>query len=1553
MPAASQMSNTSNITFSDGSNFEEWGIYVQAAGTTGTSEYYGYYLNRDTTYVDGQISGSDLDIQVQFVGIGTPADINAGDTFTITHSGGSLIIYCPTIFGTGIIYYPDENGVLYSNTALTTAVTPDFDNLTENLTGSEEETETPGIVYIDPISITETTSTESSNSVHENLGIGEGISWYIEGDTQSTWPTPTVNYLGSNPYDFNNPIFDSRLVAETDPVVGKTIKVFIKDDNGEWVDFSDRFNQKGIDKLADYGQFKHTTEKKGGLPLLESTVGSLLLDNSDKFFDGRATGLITELGSPASFESSSSSGLETSWRTREVKFELHLTLTDDSVVTRNMGVFLIKGINSKLTKTNTVVINLESKMNLLKRIDASMVKDGNNWYRNRNISFLISELLKTQFADEDNQLPDSFFINDIIQIPVPSDVSGGRAYSAMGSPPQDSEGRNVGISFIRAMDLWTWNTGTVSSSSNNAYTLTSSTTWGQEGTAGSLRPKEDDVLVIKDSSNGNDGHYQIRSTSGNTVTLKTPLKGQTESSMSYTITRLYLIHNDQELWEYIPFINKYTKIQTMPVTNYQQYFDRVPYKIWVRNHFVYILYCYKIRYNFVETYPSSPLEPITDIYDRLYYYDGSTVQVRSGLQPIGGTNDCSVAMYVKAPRGIYIDGTTTDWNENIWIPYTQIMRSDISIRMNLAREARIGHDLVEDQGFQYVNGQYPIKGFYSLQRFVGVDTNWYKGSYIHWVRGPFEVWVEDWGANGRLVSLFSNNRTGSVGSLVYRTRVNMWDPTSQSNNSYYQTYNTDWWSDGVCITYTDSTHGTLGDQCYLSVLWNNTPEDSAYMDAINIIYRINSSGSFTPVWTFDDKTVLDMSQVGPSNSNVVFLISLHNRTDADNPYELGRLDYVGSWDYTRLMQSTTPFTHLTRAGTNENYETFFFQKYENRLHKTQNLASYTVPLANGAEVVSNESQIASPLVIDNNTRSDIDLIYGVSWSGEDPWATGGLRVPNKGAMFKLDEYIAPFVELADFDGLDVAEAIGKLAQASNHIAMFNVLGDFYFIDREVNDVEDYILEHVGGKSLFASGISKDRGYDEIYNFFTVVPSTTKVENIDWEIVMVKREVDEDNADFKEFVEINSLNNLKRKTRLVCVNGGKVSDDPPPLFKFLLEIDNIDARLGEEVSTSERQFLLSSTFGGDQLDSGVHTGDFILMTDPITDDVYLREIVGGQGQGNINGTSTGTTVNVFDTSIYKTGDRVVLVSSTARFSSSVINIGAGTITLNTPMSSTFSNGDDCLAPILGSPSYITIDLPPISTISKGADVSILRVSSDNAGDFKGWSSDAITFSTSPVVFLGTTLTVNNVDYIEPGCWIRIVDAVSTATLAKVTAVDKFTKTLTFDRLVASLSVGFPIEVYWAPDLNDFVTIPQSGFEVRVGYDAYFKAGDLFTIETDGLVLDDDERSRKLAVSISSKVKHGKLDFPTIKNRFIHPVLGEVLTRALLSFYKWPHYHLKLSIYYLPFLDFVRVNRLASFKVISDLLFPNAKDFTRTFYLRDLSIDLKKNIASLHLVDKDAY
>ena len=83
------------------------------------------------------------------------------------------------------------------------------------------------------------------------------------------------------------------------------------------------------------------------------------------------------------------------------------------------------------------------------------------------------------------------------------------------------------------------------------------------------------------------------------------------------------------------------------------------------------------------------------------------------------------------------------------------------------------------------------------------------------------------------------------------------------------------------------------------------------------------------------------------------------------------------------------------------------------------------------------------------------------------------------------------------------------------------------------------------------------------------------------------------------------------------------------------------------------------------------------------------------------------------------------------------------------------------------------------------------------------------------------------------------------------------------------------------------------------------------------------------------------------------VAEVISKNTLNFYKYPKYQVSLSLTLIPTISFARINRLASFKIISEELFPADYDYSRIFYLRSYGLNFKAGSITLQLIDKDFY
>tara|TARA_R100000458_G_C8278547_1_gene255111 strand:- start:7719 stop:15284 length:7566 start_codon:yes stop_codon:yes gene_type:complete len=112
---------------------------------------------------------------------------------------------------------------------------------------------------------------------------------------------------------------------------------------------------------------------------------------------------LTVNGSKAKF-ATSASGTITDWAGRKVKIALELVYKDGSRTLEDELIAVIQNIKTS-RNSELATIKLESIVKPMMDGDAAKVKDGFDWYKNRPISFLVNELLKEVYQDEQGDLP--------------------------------------------------------------------------------------------------------------------------------------------------------------------------------------------------------------------------------------------------------------------------------------------------------------------------------------------------------------------------------------------------------------------------------------------------------------------------------------------------------------------------------------------------------------------------------------------------------------------------------------------------------------------------------------------------------------------------------------------------------------------------------------------------------------------------------------------------------------------------------------------------------------------------------------------------------------------------------------------------------------------------------------------------------------------------------------------------------------------------------------------------------------------------------------------
>jgi len=222
------------------------------------------------------------------------------------------------------------------------------------------------------------------------------------------------------------------------------IKVYIQDSNSEYVDFTNRVDLDVKDRLVSLGTVSHSTEKKAFASSFESSMSQLVMDNTDGFWDNPDAwdSLTTVNNNTAVFDKSENQGEVLLWN-QKCKIKIESLQKDGTVKEDTVGIFFISNL---LTNSNSglATITLVSLSQPLRKLSADKVRRGKNWYENRDIVYLMKELLKSKYADTENTLPISFsFPNSLII----STFEGNRVLSSYGKPPE----RVIGTKYVEVV----------------------------------------------------------------------------------------------------------------------------------------------------------------------------------------------------------------------------------------------------------------------------------------------------------------------------------------------------------------------------------------------------------------------------------------------------------------------------------------------------------------------------------------------------------------------------------------------------------------------------------------------------------------------------------------------------------------------------------------------------------------------------------------------------------------------------------------------------------------------------------------------------------------------------------------------------------------------------------------------------------------------------------------------------------------------------------------------------------------------------------------------
>lgn len=199
------------------------------------------------------------------------------------------------------------------------------------------------------------------------------------------------------------------------------LEIYIRDNTGTWVDFTDRFSKdsNGLEQMSNL--VKSLADDISG-SVFRTSLTKITLDNSDFFWDS----LENWDGDYSDF-TSSKNGYETDLSGHWIKIVEFFNDKSESNY-QNLGFYRIKSFSTYLNK-GIAEITLKSISQYLNEKKAEFAKFGKGWYINRPVSFLLNKLLS-------NLDSDIFSINlpDRIRTPTVDNI---RVFSTLGTPPEE------------------------------------------------------------------------------------------------------------------------------------------------------------------------------------------------------------------------------------------------------------------------------------------------------------------------------------------------------------------------------------------------------------------------------------------------------------------------------------------------------------------------------------------------------------------------------------------------------------------------------------------------------------------------------------------------------------------------------------------------------------------------------------------------------------------------------------------------------------------------------------------------------------------------------------------------------------------------------------------------------------------------------------------------------------------------------------------------------------------------------------------------------------
>ena len=1031
------------------------------------------------------------------------------------------------------------------------------------------------------------------------------------------------------------------------------LKLFIQDNNYNWVDFSEYAEVNGRNMLRRIGNISSNSERLQGS--VRQRVSNIVLDNSSGFFNepfpaslyasyDEDWNWLGDQSTSASFGYSYNNKMNILYRHKLcIKANYVLTGTDTTEMI-TLGTFLIDKTNADLS-SHAFSITLTSLDYPLAEQDASVVKNGSDWYVNRPISYLVRELVKSVYRGTDGLLPSTYDVDEIVNYDVPAVDNTGWAISHTGRPPEKLY--TYSSSQSSWSSSWSWNeehhrlAKAICAHEITIGTLTitagSKTVEVSGGNLSSLNAYQmiiaGDSLTIPRSYTSGDGgsddhfgHYTVASvdTTNNTITLTEPVKGHDDASgIRWAVVRIY-IGVGNTLYQYNQAEDAYYEMvdtSSSDALDSSYTIQRLWYNSADSSWPIYgaaltgpveasaggghTMQIFRAHINSTSVIPEFEKvgSEISNVMNAEFYKEeamkGETGNSTWATFNFAGHFDHDMVGTAddkdsRRPMEILFDQHISNRNDKkVWANFMNDDKDD-EIEASEVTDIRTGNT-TSNTYEQNVSDTWCRRGLYSLfwdQLDDAGNTNWPGMVRYSYGQEGFLLLIVDssWDSKGSVIYAKHETSDGTYYGTVYGTPVHhyyRYDITSGSETQI--SMGTTWDGEtadehGVPICgYADSTNGNIYIGCATKTLVDETLPYTHKTWKYNI-----ASGSAS---LLNSATTYGIPLEYEMINNYLWGVFV---TWDDTTSGVSNVYYrVCAYNSSNVLYAQTDATTSEIHGLSSisldggsTYKCMYIESEAQRL-RTIDAPSFTGTNPSSTIVEYSGFTDGEPYSLSNVCV--MDETTQLMWiSSPAPTFTNYRLAQGRFYLNQWSYTIGARIELADFSDMKAWDAIGYIADKANALYGFYPDGNFFFKKKPRHLYSEHTFTNVGDNQI--KNIKVDAGYGEIVNTATRSPHriTIPPPQVVWDLSPNSKY---DSDGYRHDIDVMRYTMGSRSIKLICTQGGRISTG---LNDTSGEPENVEVKFKYEVVDASIETTLLNNLTVGSFDYLLLDGEFNVL-----------------------------------------------------------------------------------------------------------------------------------------------------------------------------------------------------------------------------------------------------------------------------------------------------------------------------------------------------------------------